>query len=199
MSSYFPFSTSTPSTSLGSDDPHLEVTVHPSASAFYAGETFSVTITFRNTRPPPADTAGSSTSSIVPSASDHRDETGGPSDVPHRRKQIGLNINSRPLNAEAGPSRTLNTLDLTSTPIASEPGYPYSSGANPTYRAPGLAGSPERDELSNIRSPDSWKRKENGGSRRDEGHARRTRSLALGKGGMSPQEMVWALGGQSGE
>jgi hypothetical protein len=35
-----------------SDDPHLEVTVTPSSSAFYAGETFSVTITFRNTRIP---------------------------------------------------------------------------------------------------------------------------------------------------
>lgn len=35
------------------DDAHLEVTVTPSASAFYAGETFSAVITLRNTRVPP--------------------------------------------------------------------------------------------------------------------------------------------------
>lgn len=35
------------------DDAHLEVTVTPSASAFYAGETFSAVITLRNTRIPP--------------------------------------------------------------------------------------------------------------------------------------------------
>jgi hypothetical protein len=59
MSSFFPFTSSASSSShlpgggfiVDSDDPHLEVRVIPSASAFFAGETFSAKIIFRNTRP----------------------------------------------------------------------------------------------------------------------------------------------------
>ncbi len=192
MSSYFPFSSSTAPTPAPSDDPHLEITVTPSASAFYAGETFSVIITFRNTRPQ----VSSSAVSLAPGATNHAFDSHGKPDTSRRRNQIGLNIPSRPPNAEAGPSHTPRSLN-TSTPTAPEPGFPYSPAANPTYRARGWPTSPERDEIPNVRSPDAWKRKEFGGLGREGGaHTRRTRSLALGKGGLSPQEMVWALGGQ---
>ena len=187
MTSYFPFSTSATSSAANppSDDAHLEVTVTPSASAFYAGETFSVTITFRNTRPPPLNAAPPFTPRSAPQ------------EVLRRRNQIGLNLKTKPRNAEAGPSQPPTGFALSPALIPPEPGYPYSPGANPAYRAPGLATSPEREEIANVRSPDAWKAKEYGALGKNSGHARRSQSLALGKGGMSPQEMVWALSGHS--
>ena len=187
MTSYFPFSTSATHQAANSpsDDAHLEVTVTPSASAFYAGETFSVTITFRNTRPPPFNAAPPSTPRSAPQ------------EVLRRRNQIGLDLISRPRNADAGPSKPSTGFTLSPALVPPEPGYPYSPGANPAYRAPGLTTSPEREEISNVRSPDAWKAKEYGALGKNSGHARRSQSLALGKGGMSPQEMVWALSGHS--
>ncbi|WWD15907.1 hypothetical protein CI109_100331 [Kwoniella shandongensis] len=234
MSSYFPFSSSSsslviPASNVNLDDPHLEVTVTPSASAYYAGETFSVTITFRNTRIPSTDAQHPRTPATGTSAVDVRSavsalrqlppfdpRTSAPvqqPQFPQRRNQIGLNLPPVPLhpaesssatsvNAEAGPSRARTPLSITSTPVVAPGGldanYPYSPGANPSYRAPGWTGSrpgsPTREGTMNFRSPDGWGRKENGG--KEIGHSRRSRSLALGKGTMSPQELVWALGGQ---
>nr|XP_019042675.1 hypothetical protein I302_08379 [Kwoniella bestiolae CBS 10118]OCF21605.1 hypothetical protein I302_08379 [Kwoniella bestiolae CBS 10118] len=228
MSSYFPFSSSSssisqPANTVNLDDPHLQVTITPSASAYYAGETFSVTITFTNTRTPPIDASYPKTPVSVPPTADVRSPSSagrqlppfGPrdgissiQDLPARKGQIGLNLPTIPIayqdtNAEAGPSRLTTPLSINSTPgpPATDPGFPYSPGANPAYRAPGWPGqgsgplSPTREKPMNFRSPDGWGNKENGAGKQG-GHSRRTRSLALGKGTMSPQELVWALGGQ---
>ncbi|WWC69452.1 uncharacterized protein I206_103391 [Kwoniella pini CBS 10737] len=228
MSSYFPFSSSSkslpqPTNSVNLDDPHLQVTITPSASAYYAGETFSVTITFTNTRTPPIDATYPKTPISVPPTADIKSASSSarqlPSlgqcgndlpiqDFPTRKGQIGVNLPTLPLshngtNAEAGPSRITTPLSVNSTPgpPATELGYPYSPGANPAYRAPGWSGngggptSPTREKPMNFRSPDGWTNNHNGKGR-ESGHGRRTRSLALGQGTMSPQELVWALGGQ---
>lgn len=215
MTSFFPSFGSTPTLSATagqSDDPHLEITVVPSASAFYAGETFSATITFRNTRTPAiygiANTRSAEAGPSTPTASTTNViETGKSIPRLYRRKQIGLAIQPAPQevsidreNAEAGPSRTaMNGTSFSPNPLYVEAGYPYSPGANPTSRA-GWPRSPERGVLPNYRSPDVVKQGYGdigrGGSK---SHERRTRSLALGKGTLSPQEMVWALGGQQGE
>ncbi|OCF35443.1 hypothetical protein I316_02995 [Kwoniella heveanensis BCC8398] len=238
MSSYFPFSSSTSSAAAAStstahlDDPHLQVTVTPSASAYYAGETFSVTITFTNTRTPPIDASIPKTPGSVPPtadvrsaisatrqlpALDHRDAASS-LDLPKRKNQIGRNLPFIPLyegdtngNADAGPSRLTTPLSINSTPgqRTTDPGHLYSPGANTSFRASGWPtsaatgpSSPTREGPMNFRSPDGWGRTENGGADiqqgngRETGHTRRARSLALGKGTMSPQELVWALSGQ---
>ncbi|WWC90026.1 uncharacterized protein L201_004956 [Kwoniella dendrophila CBS 6074] len=227
MSSYFPFSSSSsslaqPGNTVSLDDPHLQVTITPSASAYYAGETFSVTITFTNTRTPPLDASYPKTPVSVPPSGDLRTASSSErqlppiglrgseaynGDLPSRKGQIGLNLPTIPLvrenyNAEAGPSRITTPLSVNSTPgpPVTDPGYPYSPGANPAFRAPGWPGngsgpiSPTRENPMNFRSPDGWGNRENGHTK-ESGHTRRTRSLALGKGTMSPQELVWALGG----
>jgi hypothetical protein len=207
MSSFFPFSSSSSSVNTIaplSDDPHLEVIVTPSSSAFYAGETFSVTITLRNTRIPHTsattseqyetpltpDTAGTevgtATSSFrgMPPPPDPRVSAG--PDLPLRKNQIGT--------AKAQPS-TPEPQDFKS-PLPSHmqyPEYPYSPGANPTSRA----GWPKDGEMV-IRSPETWRRSQDLGA--EKGHVRKSRSWALGnKGNMTPQEMVWSLGGGQGQ
>jgi hypothetical protein len=181
--------------------PHLEVTVTPSASAFYAGETFSVTITFRNTRPPLTSSGHISAS---PPATDpptplSRTRHHGNEDVtPRRLGQIGPIVDEAASdNAVAGPSRPPVPIDVSAanTPRPNDPSYPYSPGADPSSRAPGwpVSTSPVREGLGHLRSPEEWRRNGSGG------HSRKSRSLALGQGAMTPQEMVWALGGQSGE
>jgi hypothetical protein len=210
MSSFFPFpSSSSNSAAMGvSDDPHLEVTVTPSASAFYAGETFSVTITFRNSRstmngpasrtPSITDFSASSSQIRIPSFSHDPDVP-----PPLRLNQIGLGVQSHIEEAQesaAGPSRTPTQLDLVaaSAPLPHDPSYPYSPGADPSSRAGWTqATSPVREGLLNIRGPEAWRRKEYGGV--GQGHSRKSRSLALGRGAMSPQEIIWALGGQPGQ
>ncbi|ORX39858.1 Rgp1-domain-containing protein [Kockovaella imperatae] len=190
MSSLF-FSSSSSLPSLSStaiDDPHLELTVTPSASAFYAGEVFTATITFRNTRK--SHTVedvpiGSRVVSAVrpqPILEPRQHEPTRP--LPPRQKQIGLHLSSAPppppppaANAIAGPSKPR---DL-HRPLHLSPNLPddspYSPGANPSTRA----GWPT------FRSPDQASR----------GHSRRAKSLALGKGQLSPQQLVWALGERS--
>nr|XP_018263825.1 uncharacterized protein I303_03698 [Kwoniella dejecticola CBS 10117]OBR85983.1 hypothetical protein I303_03698 [Kwoniella dejecticola CBS 10117] len=227
MPSYFPFSSSSTSlapssTTVNLDDPHLQVTITPSASAYYAGERFSVTIRFTNTRTPSSDAAYPKTPLSVPATAEVRSASSAArqlpilgaregdqsvQELPSRKGQIGLklptlSLSSLEANAEAGPSRISTPLSINSTPGAplNDPGYPYSPGANPAYRAPGWPGaggglaSPTREKPMNFRSPDGWGSKEYSKSR-EGGHGRRTRSLALGNGTMSPQELVWALGG----
>lgn len=205
--SFFPFSSSSSSINTiapVSDDPHLEVTVTPSSSAFYAGETFSVVITFRNTRIPnntpvsstfshghghgydepatpstaPVTDVGTATSSFrgMPTL-DPDPRATLRTDLPQRKRQIGNNIPSTP--------------DVTPIPphlseIGQYP-YPYSPGANPASRA----GWPKDGEMV-IRSPETWRRSYGDLGK---GHERRTRSWALGNKGITPQEMVWSLGG----
>ena len=208
MSSFFPFSSTASLASIvtPNDDPHLRVTVLPSASAFYAGETFSAVITFTNTRqashphhvlsPPTPSTTDVHTAAPRAMPPFGSPQTDNPT-PPRRQNQIGLGIKSREKeNAEAGPSRPgpPSPLRLSPSPIPSPGnlGYPYSPGANPAYRAPGWPdSSTPYDEMPGIRSPEAFRRREASG-----GHSRKARSLALGKGGLSPQEMVWALGGQ---
>jgi hypothetical protein len=172
-----------------------------SASAFYAGETFSVTITFRNTRPPLTSSGHISAS---PPATDpptplSRTRHHGNEDVtPRRLGQIGPIVDEAASdNAVAGPSRPPVPIDVSAanTPRPNDPSYPYSPGADPSSRAPGwpVSTSPVREGLGHLRSPEEWRRNGSGG------HSRKSRSLALGQGAMTPQEMVWALGGQSGE
>ena len=234
MTSFFPFSRSlsfpSSTSQLVSDDPHLQVTVTPSASAFYAGETFSVSIKFTNTRtpsvsqvqvPPTPGTVPRSAEAIsaVRTLPSPQTRGGSPVTTPQPRGKIGLiprpqsHSRSPPAshetisndnhdNADAGPSRYPTSLSLNTPTFPSEgfgpPGYPYSPGANPAYRAPGWPGT--SDDVAMIRSPDAWRRKEYGGvGGRELGHGRRARSLAIGKQGLSPQEMVWALGGQPSE
>jgi hypothetical protein len=72
-------------------------------------------------------------------------------------------------------------------------GYPYSPGANPASRA-GWPGAGSGGDGMVIRSPETWRRSY-GDLGNAKGHARRTRSWALGNKGMTPQEMVWSLGG----
>ncbi|WVR05250.1 hypothetical protein IAU60_002262 [Kwoniella sp. DSM 27419] len=226
MTSYLPFSGSSssappPPTTL--DDPHLQVTVTPTSSAYYAGETFSVTITFTNTRlplaeakqvrstPPSASVAGdiqtaqSDSRSIQVSGRGLKENA----DLPQRKGKIGRNLPAIPLMR--GQVTESSSSHMT-TPGIGEMAGPtaadlYSPGANMSYRAtgagwngqPGHAGpsSPQREAMMSFRSPDGWGSGENGGSNGKElGHTRRARSLALGKGTMSPQELVWALGGQ---
>ncbi|ODN83210.1 hypothetical protein L202_01397 [Cryptococcus amylolentus CBS 6039] len=222
MASYFPsFSAPSPmalaAASTNFDDPHLEVTVTPSASAFYAGETFSATITIRNTRTPSHDAKVPETPLTVPPTAEVSSATSQtrplppmdvrhPSDapqLPRRLKQIGAGLPDIPLNgkkfaeiAEAGPSGGRTPMRIQATPRSPDldSGYPYSPGANTAFRAPGPS-SPQREGLMNFRSPEGWGGKENTMSK-ELGHQRRARSLALGKGAMSPQELVWALGGQ---
>lgn len=217
MTSFFPFSSSSASpasstSTLVNDDPHLQVTVTPSASAFYAGESFSVTITFKNTRHAPPVTAVPSTPVTAPTTADVAsavrpplpavDRHASPPRLPVRAHRMGQAASVEPLkdfngsNAEAGPSRTPSVVQLAS-PDAQDPlrDYPYSPGANPAYRAPGW---PSRDDVATIRSPEAWRRREYGDIGKGHGHGRRTRSLAIGKA-VSPQEMVWALEGHSGK
>jgi len=216
MTSYLPFSTSStsqsPATStLVSDDPHLEISVTPSSSAFYAGESFSVTISFRNTRRAstvPAAPASSATTD-VPSAArtlPSFDQRGVPLFLPQRRGRVGKQKSEDTQsedtylsNAEAGPSKAPAPLILATTPdLPAAAGYPYSPGANPAYRAHGW---PTRDDgaETTIRSPEAWRKQEYGVLGKEFGHGRRAKSLALGKGAVSPQEMVWALSGHTGE
>jgi hypothetical protein len=203
MSSFFPFSSSSSSINTIaplSDDPHLEVTVTPSSSAFYAGETFAVVITFRNTRIPnvtpvsaafsqghdepvtpstaPPTEVGTATSSfrgMPPLDQDSRITTG--TDLPQRKRQIGTAVPSTP-DVRPVPH---HLSDIGQYP------YPYSPGANPAFRA----GWPKDGEMV-IRSPETWRRSYGDLGK---GHERRTRSRALGNKGMTPQEMVWSLGG----
>jgi hypothetical protein len=122
MSSFFPFSSSSSSlASLGnlpaSDDPHLEVTVTPSASAFYAGETFSVTITFRNTRPPLTSTStghiSASTPATDPSPLSRTRHHGNEDVTPRRLGQIGPIVDEIASdNAVAGLSRPPVPIDV---------------------------------------------------------------------------------------
>ncbi|KIR25439.1 hypothetical protein I307_06022 [Cryptococcus deuterogattii 99/473] len=220
MPSYFPFAPQPQSAaSVHSpllDDPHLELTITPSASAFYAGEAFSVTITFRNTRTPhtdvlkvpPSTDSTSSLAAAVPqnqhfSSTDSRRSLSIPR-LPRRLNQIGPDLPETPLvrtkrheSAESNPSRTSSSVVSTPRFASEDPGHPYSPGANPADRARGWlrSPSPQREGPMNYRSPDGWGSKESASTEKSSSHARRTRSLALGKGTMSPQELVWALGG----
>lgn len=220
MPSYFPFAPQPQSAaSVHSpllDDPHLELTITPSASAFYAGEAFSVTITFRNTRTPhtdvlkvpPSTDSTSSLAAAVPqiqhfSSTDSRRSLSIPR-LPRRLNQIGPDLPETPLvrtkrheSAESNPSCTSSSVVSTPRFASEDPGHPYSPGANPADRARGWlrSPSPQREGPMNYRSPDGWGSKESASTEKSSSHARRTRSLALGKGTMSPQELVWALGG----
>lgn len=204
MSSFFPFSSSSSSINTIaplSDDPHLEVTVTPSSSAFYAGETFSVTITLRNTRIPnttPLEqeyddpiTPNTSNTEVGTATSSFRGMPPPPdprmipsNDLPRRKNRIGK-TQAQPTTPEPIKSPLPNHMQY--------PDYPYSPGANPTSRA----GWPKDGEMV-IRSPETWRRSQDLGV--GKGHTRKTRSWALGnKGNMTPQEMVWSLGGGQGE
>lgn len=207
MTSFFPFSSSSSSvntiTPTLSDDPHLEITVTPSSSAFYAGETFRVVITLRNTRianddvrnvpvtpdtAPPSAEVGTATSAFrgMPSL-EPRSVDG--SDLPRRRGQIG-GSDSLAGTASKGLKSPIPDRLMENWPVEYN-GNPYSPGANPTSRA----GWPREGDVV-IRSPETWRRN-NGEIGKGKSHERRTRSWALGNKGMSPQEMVWALGGQA--
>lgn len=201
MSSFFPFASSSTSvktvTPAVSDDPHLEVTVTPSSSAFYAGETFAVTITLRNTRIPSDDARIPDTPDTVPPTAEVGTATsafrGMPSldprtvegyDLPPRKGQVGKIPSRTEAPKSPLPSR------LAKLEGVDQNGYPYSPGANPLHRA----GWPKDGDVV-IRSPETWRRSY--GMESGKGHGRRTRSWALGNKGMSPQEMVWALGGEA--
>ncbi|TXT04879.1 hypothetical protein VHUM_03962 [Vanrija humicola] len=120
------FSIASPTTAaFDPEDPHLEVIVTPSASAFYAGETFSAVITLRNTRVP--------IHSATPNVTD------------------------------------------TNTGVAAG-----GLGLLPGAKAPS-PGSIWRGDHARRSSVNT--------------HTRRSQSLALSKGVISPQEMVWALSG----
>jgi hypothetical protein len=181
MTSFFSSFSSTPTLAqtAQNDDPYLEVVVTPSASAFYAGELFSVTITFRNTRPLPV---GSSHAYNL--REDTRESTSSGGSMRTRQGKIGRHLHS---SSEASSSRSL---PINAAPVLNdlESRFPYSPSANPSYRTPGWPG--DMNEMD-IRSPEGWGKKDHAGI----GHSRKSRSLVLGKG-MSPQEMVWALGGQ---
>lgn len=200
---YSLFGSSASTTTLSpSDDPHLEVTVTPSASAFYAGETFSCTIRFRNTRRPRFvagghGTSGNSTASalgaVAPRGLPAYAEAG-PSRAPtHRLRQIGLALPANDTlpdhEAESGPSRTPGA-GLRS-PLDLDGQISLNSPAGSPYRPSWSADSPNSKGI--IRTPDGW-----GGDAqyRDKGGERRSKSYGMGRDGMSPQEMVWALEGQ---
>jgi len=218
MTSFLPFSSSSASlastSTLVNDDPHLEVSVTPSSSAFYAGESFSVTIRFRNTRHVPLGTANTTTSNVTGVASAARtlpalDRHGTPTHLPTRKGRIGKRSISSDIegsaNVEAGPSTVEadHGFEITTQPrgfsSVGEAGvaYPYSPGANPAYRAHGWPSREDGAEAM-IRSPEAWRRKEYGQLGKEIGHGRRAKSLAYGKG-VSPQEMVWALSGHTGK
>lgn len=131
----------TASPALDLDDPHLEVTVTPSQSAFYAGELFSATITLRNTRTPVRA------------------------------------IHSQPVTPNPQHLHLLPGAKAVS-PNGSASPSPSPTGGTPT------AGTPTGTGYNDWR----------GHARRPSG-GRRSQSLALGKG-ISPQEIVWALGGE---
>lgn len=207
MSSFFPFSSSSSSvntiTPVLSDDPHLEVTVTPSSSAFYAGEPFSVRITLRNTRLPNDDARIPITPDVVPSTAEVGTATsayrGMPNleprshdgiELPRRKGQIG-GSSTFSTNAKKGLKSPIPDRMLENGQVDYN-GNPYSPGANPASRA----GWPKEGDMV-IRSPETWRR--NNGDVSKGKHERRTRSWALGNKGMSPQEMVWALGGQNSE
>ncbi|KAL1405293.1 Golgi membrane exchange factor (Ric1p-Rgp1p) subunit [Vanrija albida] len=145
------FSIASPTTAaFDPEDPHLEVIVTPSASAFYAGETFSAVITLRNTRIP-----------IHTAAPNVADTTDGVS-------ATGLDL----LSGAKAPS---STISLNSP----------ASAVTPTIASPDLSSSP---------GGSIWRGEHTRRSSLNK-HTRRSQSLALGKGVISPQEMVWALGG----
>lgn len=202
--SFFPFSSSSSSApSLGlSDDPHLEIIVTPSASAFYAGETFSASIVFRNTRTPSFARPSSSVSrlsadTITPKLTPRQFPLSpvastAEKPLPSRRGNIGEGIPVRVLeteNAEAGPSRA---------PRDPSSSYPRGGDDPRAVRDP-LSSSPTRSKFTNLRSPEGFNERYAGLGKGHAGAGRRTKSLALGEKGMSPQEMVWALGGGQGE
>ncbi|RXK36443.1 hypothetical protein M231_06287 [Tremella mesenterica] len=197
MSYFFPLSG--PKSPVVTNDlhPYLEISVLPSSYAFYAGETFSAILTFRNVRQ--VSTHGSSsnvgtalksdTSSLAPSST-----LLSPAPDAQSLKRHGL-IGRERENADAGPSKAPAPLTLVSTatpPIDDKQmGFPYSPGANPLHRA-GWPQGGLGEGFAGIRSPEAFKKMEANG-----GHARRARSLALGRGSLSPQEMIWALAGQT--
>lgn len=207
MTSFFPFSSSSTSvntiTPTLSDDPHLEVTVTPSSSAFYAGEPFSVRIRLRNTRLPNDDARIPVTPDTAPPTADVGTATsayrGMPSleprtydgvDLPRRKGQIGGSSSSNPTDHAVKGLKSPIPEHLLEMGQVDYNGNPYSPGANPASRA----GWPREGDMV-IRSPETWRRN-NGDLGKGKSHERRTRSWALGNKGMSPQEMVWALGGQ---
>lgn len=147
------FSISSPTTvAFDPEDPHLEVIVTPSASAFYAGETFSAVITLRNTRTP-----------IHTAAPNVADLSQGVS-------ATGLNLLPGAKASSSSTSTSLNSPGPSATPTVASPDLSSSPG-----------GSIWRGEHTRRSSMNT--------------HTRRSQSLALSKGIISPQEMVWALGG----
>lgn len=210
MTSFFPFSSSSSSvntiTPTLSDDPHLQVTVTPSSSAFYAGEPFSVRITLRNTRLPNNDARTPITPDTAPPTAEVGTATsayrGMPSleprtfdgvELTRRKGQIGGYSTSHSHSSNHAVKGLKSPIPdrLTEMGQVDYNGNPYSPGANPASRA----GWPREGDVV-IRSPETWRRN-NGDVGKGKSHERRTRSWALGNKGMSPQEMVWALSGQA--
>ena len=129
----------------------------------------------------------------VPSLADRRTYA---TALPKRHGRIGKHLTDEDENVAPDPSKTPDSQGSQVLPSSDLANYPYSPGADPTYRAPGW---PTRNGgLPTIRGPEAWRRKELGKGDRPHGlgHERRARSLAIGKD-VSTQEMLWALSEQS--
>lgn len=198
MASFFGFS-GTPTTKppIPREEPQLGISITPSSSAFYSGETFSVIVKFTCHRTsstryqppsvPQTPIAASSNDDIrTPTSAAPAQATA--TILPDRKGQIGLSIETpvEKYNAVAGPSRL--TTPIASREYLDSPVQVTTGEASRGWRKPG---SPTREIKGELRSPEVMRRY-GGGSGDGE---RRTRSLGLGVG-MSPQEMVWALSGQ---
>lgn len=151
MASFFGFGSSGSGSPAVSDDPHLEVTVIPSASAFYAGEVFSASIKFRNTRPAPGHIPASS--GYVPGSTSH--EAG--DDRLVRQGLIGRQFPLRDCNAEAGPSRSPS-----STPRTGSPRLSPRADRKLRRSSSGSSHSPTRRAFVDNSSPGVTEDKQNG-------------------------------------
>jgi hypothetical protein len=151
------------------DDPHLEVTVTPSASAFYAGEVFSAVISFRNTRVPYHTPATPTQAPTPPHASSASISYSHSYSVPGTPNLGSAGASSPGAGPSAWLTGSTSYSPTSPVPSATSPGHPWT---------PATAG---------------W-RGEHARRPSGQGHTRRSQSLALGKGTLSPQEMVWALG-----
>lgn len=180
------------------DDPHLEISVLPAKSAFYAGEPFSCVITFTNTRWPRI------VENDVPrKASRHGRGQGQSVDLRVLSGTGGLSLEPDKLPMSPTSPRTAQAVlqsVIPQGPSLARLGQVGKSTATakPRDAAPShlrlTASSPHllEDAEPSIRSPDPQR------MRQIRALGNRSRSVALGGGNMSPQELVWALSNQAG-
>ena len=240
MTSFLSSFSSTPAlSSYTAPAPNLEINVTPSASAYYAGEPFRATISFRNAGPSSHASSSHASAAIrhepeprrTLALNRNRDKTRSPPGSPRplredpgraaaqrsapllNRGSSNAHLDGGVENAPEGPGvfkryrqigRHVPDTPLPGAAMDQAAGHNVNAEAGPSRRYLAQGGTPQwpadqdgteqesRDgDDQSSRDPRSAEQAQSVQTMR---HERRTQSLALGEG-VSPQEMVRALGG----